>query len=85
MTGRTPCGRLRLGGRAATPIDEEILRTAESWDEIRYHAACSAQEHAIEMAETCLRADRQGPDPIYRIAAADATIRLEGSRSTGGC
>jgi hypothetical protein len=71
--------------QSTVSIDEEILRTAESWDEIRYRAACSIQEHAIKMAEACLRADRQGPDPIYRIAAADAAIRLEGTRSTGGC
>lgn len=66
-------------------IEDEVCRTAESWDEIRYRAACSLQEHAIKMAEACLRADRLGPDPIYRLAAADAALRLEGSRSAGGC
>jgi hypothetical protein len=66
-------------------IDEEILRMAESWDEIRYRAATSIQEHAIKMVEACLRADRLDPDPIYRIAAADAALRLEGTRSTVDC
>lgn len=63
----------------AAESDIEVIETAKSWDEIRYRAACSIQEHAIKMAEACLRAERYAPDPIYRIAAADAAIRIEGS------
>ena len=65
--------------------DIEVLETSKSWDEIRYRAACSIQEHAIKMAEACWRADRLAPDPIFRIAAADAALRIEGSRGSGVC
>ena len=64
--------------------DAEVVETAESWDEIRYRAACSIQEHAIKMADACLRSDRSSPDPIFAIAAADAAIRIEGSGG-GSC
>jgi len=65
--------------------DREVLETSKSWDEIRYRAACSLQEHSIKMAEACLRADRSAPASIYRIAAADAALRIEGARGAGGC
>jgi hypothetical protein len=65
--------------------DLEVLETSKSWDEIRYRAACSIQEHSIKMAEACFRADRLSPDPIYRIAAADAALRIEGARGASGC
>ncbi len=64
----------------AVPADDEVASTAESWDEIRYRAACSIQEHAIKMVDACLRLDRLAPDPIHRLVAADAALRLEGSR-----
>ena len=66
-------------------IDAEVRQTSENWDEIRYRAACSIQEHAIKMTEACFRADQLDPDPIYRIAAADAALRLDGTRMTVGC
>ena len=72
---------------AASPIrekvDEEVERTAESWDEIRYRAACSLEEHAVKLAEACWREDRLGADPVFRLAAADAALRLEGSPNAG--
>jgi len=69
----------------AAERDAEVVDLAKSWDEIRYRAACSIQEHAIKMTEACLRADRLDPDPIFRIAAADSALRIEGGRNTSGC
>jgi hypothetical protein len=65
--------------------DEEVRQTAGSWDEIRYRAACSIQEHAIKMAEACWREDRLAPDPILALAAADAAVKLAERRSAGDC
>jgi len=65
--------------------DAEVEQTARSWDEVRYRAACSIQEHAIKLAEACWREDRIRPDPVFPLAAADAAIRLEGRRGAGGC
>ncbi len=58
------------------PEDREVERCAESPNEIRYRAACSIQEHAIMMAEACLREDAIAPDATLRRAAADAALRL---------
>lgn len=44
--------------------------------EIRYRAACSLDEHAIKLAEACLREDRLAPDPALRLAAADAALHI---------
>ncbi|HKK53349.1 MAG TPA: hypothetical protein VKA74_17250 [Myxococcota bacterium] len=71
--------------RQPDALDEDVVRTAEDWDEIRYRAACSIQEHAIKMAEACWRMDTIAPDRVFRLAASDAALRLEGSRSAGGC
>ena len=65
--------------------DEEVRSVSRDWNEIRYRAACSIQEHAIKMAEACFRQDQASPDPAYALAAADAAVRLEGTRSAGGC
>jgi len=69
------------GDAAAEQTDPELARLAGAPAEIRYRAACSLQEHAIKMAEACLREDREEPDPALRRAAADAAARLEGARS----
>jgi hypothetical protein len=61
--------------------DPEVEALADSTAEIRYRAACSLEEHAIKMAEACVREDRVAPDPVLRRAAADAALRLE---SQGG-
>jgi hypothetical protein len=66
-------------------LEAEVMQTAESWDEIRYRAACSIQEHAIKMAEACWREDRLAATRVLRLAAADAALKLEGQRSAGGC
>lgn len=73
------------GAPAASAVDDEVRQTGESWDEIRYRAACSLEEHAIKLAEACLREDRDGPDPVYRLAAAEAALHLDGSRSALRC
>jgi hypothetical protein len=57
---------------------EEVQRVARDPAEIRYRAACSLREHAIKLAEACLREDAIAPDPTLRLAAADAAIELEG-------
>lgn len=68
-------------GETATrdSVDDDVRRTAESWDEIRYRAACSLEEHAVKLAEACWREDRRMADPVFRLAAADAALRLEGN------
>ncbi len=67
--------------------DPEVAQTAQDWNEIRYRAACSIQEHAIKMADACWRESPCCSDPILSsaLAAADAAIKLEGTRSAGGC
>jgi hypothetical protein len=69
------------GAPLETTVDDEVAKTAESWDEIRYRAACSIEEHAIKLTEACFREDRAAPDPILALAAADAALRIDGSRS----
>jgi hypothetical protein len=65
-----------LAEPAAEP-DPEVERVSGSWDEIRYHAACSLQEHAIKMTEACWREDRIRTDPIFRAAAGDAALKID--------
>lgn len=61
--------------------DAEVEKLAEDPAEIRYRAACSLEEHAIKMAEACLREDAIRPDPVLRLAAADAALRIEPSHA----
>ncbi len=56
--------------------DCEVARCAESPSEIRYRAACSVHEHAIVMAEACLREEALDPNATLLRAAADAALRL---------
>jgi len=77
-----------FGGEGAGPepeSDEEVERVSRSWDEIRYHAACSLQEHAIKMAEACWREDRVREDLIFRQAAADAALKIDARGQAAGC
>ena len=46
--------------------------------EIGYRAACSLDDHAVKLAEACLREDAAAPDPGLRLAAADAALHLGG-------
>jgi len=70
----------QVAGGAAEEREEgedlEVLRCAADVREIRYRAACSVQEHAIVMAESCLRESEYSPDSKLQWAAADAALRL---------
>lgn len=63
--------------------DAETMRLAESPAELRYRAACSLEEHAIKLCEACLREDALRPDPVFRLAAADAALHLDGGAGRG--
>ena len=65
--------------------DDEVVRVANDWDEIRYHAACSIQEHSIKMVEACWREDQLSPDPIFRLAAADAALKIDARGRAAAC
>ena len=65
--------------------DEEVLRVAGDWDEARYHAACSIQEHAIKMTEACHREAMRNPDPIFDRAGADAALKVGGRSEASAC
>ncbi|MFN8034674.1 MAG: questin oxidase family protein [Acidimicrobiia bacterium] len=52
--------------RGATPGTAEIVD----------RAVAGGDEHAIKMAEACLRENRENPDGVYVLAAADAVARL---------
>jgi hypothetical protein len=66
-------GRSRVAEESA---DAEVSRCAESASEIRYRAACSVHEHAIVMAEACLREETVRTHKTLLRAAADAALRL---------
>jgi len=76
---------LYRGAPVSSAVDPEVAKTAESWDEIRYRAACSLDEHAIKLAEACFREDRDHPDLALRLAAADAALNLDGGRGAARC
>ena len=71
------------GPAPAGPPDPETARLATDAAEIRYRAACSLEEHAIKMAEACLREHAVRPDPVLPLAAADAAIHLDGGGGRG--
>lgn len=70
------------GHPAAQPAPE-TLRLSQDEAEIRYRAACSIDEHAVKLAEACLREHAVRPDPVFRLAAADAAIHLDGGAGRG--
>jgi hypothetical protein len=72
------------GGAIPAP-EEEVARVAEDWDAIRYHAACSLQEHAIKMVEACWREEQIAEAPILRLAAADAALKIDGRGRLAEC
>ena len=61
------------------------MRIAKDWDEIRYHAACSLQEHAIKMVEACWREDQVEEAEVLRLAAADAALMIDARGRAAGC
>jgi hypothetical protein len=71
--------------RAQDEPDAEVERIAGEWDETRYHAACSIQEHSIKMTEACWREHERTPDPIFGRAAADAALKIEGRGQASIC
>jgi len=73
------------GSPRSAGVDPEVEQTARSWDEIRYRAACSLDEHAIKLALACWLEDRNRPDPDLRLAAADAALRIDGGRGGTRC
>jgi hypothetical protein len=54
----------------------ELDKTDSSWEELRYRAACSLEEHTIKLTEACWREDQIRPSEAYRFAAADAVDHL---------
>ncbi len=73
------------GGQSESEPDPEVERAARDWNEIRYHAACSLEEHAIKMVEACWREDQIAPDPVFRRAAADAALKIDARGRAPGC
>lgn len=61
----------------------EVEHLARDPAEIRYRAACSLEEHAIKMAEACLREHEACPDPVFLLAAADAAVALDSGAGRG--
>ncbi len=53
--------------RETEPMDVETLVD---------RAVANGDEHAIKLAEACLREDKIHPRPVYRLAAEDALSRL---------
>ncbi len=72
-------------GRVVPAPEDEVARIAHDWDEIRYHAASSLEAHAIKMVEACWREDQASADPIFRLAAADAALKIDGRGQSAGC
>ena len=70
--------RADVGPDTVPRCSAEVEALAPDPEEIRYRAACSLHEHAIKLAEACLREDALAPDPWLRRAAADAALSLEG-------
>ena len=70
------------GGRVSPAPEAQPL--SESWDEMRYRAACSLSEPVTELTEVCWREDQIHPDPRFRLAAADAILELGFSRGGRG-
>jgi len=61
------------GAREDSP---DLDKTDSSWEELRYRAACSLEEHTIKLTEACWREDQIRPSKAYRLAAADAVENL---------
>ena len=75
-----------MGDPASRPEDDdEVLRVAGDWDETRYHAACSIEEHAIKMTEACHREAQRNPSPIFDRAGADAALKVGGRGVASAC
>jgi len=65
-------------------IDDEVLRISQDPQEVRYRAACSLREHAIKLAECCLREQAIASSETLSLAAGDAAVNLENSGGSWG-
>jgi len=68
------CTHSEAGNTAV--LSSGVAEPTLSWDELRYRAACSLQEHAIKLTEACWRENRIQADERFRRAAADAITHL---------
>ncbi|MFP6656088.1 MAG: hypothetical protein VCB25_10710 [Myxococcota bacterium] len=71
--------------KSAIESDSEVDRISGNWDEIRYHAACSLDEHAIKMVEACWREYQIHEDPVFMRAAADAALKIDARGRIAAC
>ncbi len=62
-----------MGDRLSGPLPESAPIDAATLIE---RAVANGDEHAIKLAEACLREDKLNPRPVYRLAAQDALGRL---------
>jgi hypothetical protein len=62
-----------MGDRPSEPLPEADPVDAATLVE---RAVANGDEHAIKLAEACLREDKLNPRPVYRLAAQDALTRL---------
>jgi Questin oxidase-like len=62
-----------IGDRPGQPPPEPDPPTAAT---IVDQAVANGDEHAIKLAEVCLREDAIRPQPVYRVAAQDVVTRL---------
>jgi hypothetical protein len=62
-----------MGDRPSGPLPEADPVDAATLVE---RAVANGDEHAIKLAEACLREDKLNPRPVYRLAAQDALTRL---------
>ena len=69
-----------MGDRPGQPLTEaDPMDRATLVD----RAVANGDEHAIKLAEACLREDAVEPDPVFRLAAADAAIALDSGAGRG--
>jgi hypothetical protein len=63
------------------PRAETVADAPEDIDDLIDRSVATGDEHAIKFTEACLREYRLNPQPVYLVAAQDATRRL--SKTTG--
>lgn len=66
---------------ASGPPRDAIEPAAASWNEIVERAIGLGDEHAIKLAEACLRLDMHGSSPAFRATAENWIDRLKHSRT----
>jgi hypothetical protein len=85
LQSQTTTTALRYAWQAGAGIYAAVTRTSDpipasdsaiDIDDLVDRAVATGDEHAIKFTEACLREHAVNPDPIYLIAARDATGRL---------